>query len=47
MTHLPFVAASYVLGVGVPATLAVLARQRLKRAQRKLAAVDPRMSAKS
>ena len=42
MTHLPFVAASYVLGAGVPLVLAVLAQQRLALAQRRLAAVDPR-----
>ena len=42
MTHLPFVAASYVLGIGVPVVLGVLAWQRLARARRMLAAVDPR-----
>lgn len=44
MTHLPFVAASYALGVGVPVALAVLAWMRLGSARRRLAAVDPRMS---
>jgi cytochrome c biogenesis protein CcdA len=43
MTHLPFVATSYVLGFGVPLVLAVLAWQRLASAKRRLAAVDPRM----
>ena len=43
MTHLPFVAASYGLGVGVPAVLAVLAWTRLASARRRLAAIDPRM----
>ncbi len=43
MTHLPFVAASYAMGIGVPVVLAILAWQRLARAQRRLAAVDPRM----
>ncbi len=42
MTHLPYVAASYALGGGVPLVLAVLAWQRLVRARRRLAAVDPR-----
>ena len=45
MTHLPFVAASYLLGAGVPLVLAVLAWRRLARARRLLAAVDPRMGA--
>ena len=44
MTHLPFVAAAYALGVGVPAALALLAWQRLERARRRLAALDPRMA---
>ena len=43
MTHLPFVAASYGLGIGVPVVLAVLAWTRLASARRRLAAVDPRM----
>jgi cytochrome c biogenesis protein CcdA len=46
MTHLPFVAASYVLGFGVPLVLAVLAWQRLAAAKRRLAAIDPRMGAR-
>lgn len=45
MTHLPFVAASYVLGAGVPLLLAVLAWRRLVRARVRLAAIDPRMGA--
>lgn len=44
MTHLPFITAAYALGIGVPAVLAVLSWQRLRRAQRRLAAIDPRMS---
>lgn len=43
MTHLPFVAATYVLGFGVPVVLALLAMRRLGVARRRLAAVDPRM----
>jgi cytochrome c biogenesis protein CcdA len=42
MTHLPYIAASYALGLGVPLTLGLLAWQRLARARRRLAAVDPR-----
>ena len=47
MTHLPYVAASYVLGAGIPLVLTLLAWQRLGRARRRLAAVDPRMGAGS
>ncbi len=43
MTHLPYVAATYVLGTGAPLVLAALAWQRLRQARRRLAAVDPRM----
>ena len=43
MTHLPFVAASYLLGFGVPVVLAVMAMQRLRSARRRLAAIDPRL----
>lgn len=43
MTHLPYVAATYALGIGVPVVLGVLAMLRLARARRLLAAVDPRM----
>lgn len=42
MTHLPFIVATYALGLGVPGTLAVMARLRLRAARRRLAAVDPR-----
>ncbi len=45
MTHLPFIAASYALGVGVPVLLGILAWQRLGAARRRLAAIDPRMQA--
>jgi len=44
MTHLPFIAAAYTLGVGVPGLLAVLSWRRLNLAKRRLAAIDPRMS---
>ena len=43
MTHLPFIAVSYVLGVGVPLLLGILAWQRLAAARRRLAAIDPRL----
>ena len=46
MTHLPYVAASYTLGAGVPLVLAVLAWQRLAQVRRRLAAVDPRGTAR-
>jgi hypothetical protein len=42
MTHLPFVAASYALGILVPSGFALSAWLRLGRARRRLAAVDPR-----
>ena len=42
MTHLPFIAATYVLGVTVPLVLAVGAWRRLAQARRRLAALDPR-----
>ncbi len=45
MTHLPFVAAAYGLGVLVPAALAIAAWRRLCRARRRLAALDPRTAA--
>ena len=44
MTHLPFISAAYTLGVGVPVVRAVLSWRRLRLAQRRLAAIDPRMS---
>ncbi len=42
MTHLPFIAATYALGLGVPVVFAVSAWRRLAQAKRRLAAVDPR-----
>lgn len=39
MTHLPFVAASYALGVLVPCAYAAAAWRRLRLSARKLAAV--------
>jgi len=42
MTHMPFIAATYVLGVAVPLVFAVGAWRRLAQARRRLAAIDPR-----
>ena len=42
MTHLPFVAAAYALGIGIPVVFAVLSMQRLSQARRRLDALDPR-----
>ena len=42
MTHLGFIAATYLLGLAVPAVFAVTAWQRLARARRRLAVIDPR-----
>jgi hypothetical protein len=42
MTHLPFIAASYALGVFLPAGFALAAYLRLGAARRRLAAIDPR-----
>jgi hypothetical protein len=42
MTHLPYIAAAYALGVAVPVTYAVAAFLRMRTAQRRLAAIDPR-----
>ena len=46
MTHLPFIATSYVLGVLVPLVFGVLAFARMGAARRKLAAIDPRTQRK-
>lgn len=42
MTHWPFVAASYALGVGILIAYGVGAWLRAGAARRKLAAIDPR-----
>lgn len=42
MTHLPFVAAAYALGILIPVGYAVAAFQRVAVARRKLASIDPR-----
>jgi hypothetical protein len=43
MTHLPFVASAYALGALVPAAFAVAAFLRMRTAQRRLAALGPRV----
>lgn len=42
MTFLPYVAASYTLGVVVPAGFALAAWRRMRGASARLAAIDPR-----
>jgi hypothetical protein len=42
MTHLPYVAASYALGVLIPAGFALAAFLRVGAARRRLATIDPR-----
>ena len=42
MTHLPFIATAYALGVGLPAGFAAAAWARLRQARRRLAAIDKR-----
>jgi heme exporter protein D len=44
MTHLPYIVAAYALGVVLPVTYAVAAVMRMRTAQRRLAAIDPRVS---
>jgi hypothetical protein len=42
MTHLPFIAASYALGILIPGTFAIAAWTRMTAARKRLAAIDPR-----
>jgi HAMP domain-containing protein len=42
MSHLPFIAAAYAIGVLVPVGFAIQAALRLAAARRRLAAIDPR-----
>ena len=44
MTHLGYIVASYALGIGIPAVLALDAARRLSVVRRRLAAVDRRGS---
>jgi hypothetical protein len=43
MTHLPFIAASYALGLLIPAGFGLSAFLRMGTARRRLAAIDPRL----
>jgi hypothetical protein len=42
MSVYPFIVASYAAGILVPTVLAIATAVRMRRAQRRLAAVDPR-----
>jgi hypothetical protein len=44
VTHLPFVAAAYAMGILLPLAFTVDAFRRIGAARRKLAAIDPRQS---
>jgi hypothetical protein len=46
VTHLPYIAAAYALGVLIPASFGVTAFRRMRAAQRRLAAIDPRRRAR-
>jgi hypothetical protein len=43
VSHLPYIIASYALGVVVPGTFALAALLRTRAARRRLAAIDPRV----
>lgn len=47
MTHLPFIAASYALGLLIPVWFAATAWTRMRTAARKLAAIDTRRAARA
>jgi cytochrome c biogenesis protein CcdA len=47
MTHLPFIAASYALGIVIPVGFAVAAWTRMAAARRRLSAIDPRQGRRS
>ena len=42
MTHIPFIAVAYALGILVPVAYAIAAYVRMGAARRKLTAIDPR-----
>ena len=44
MTHLPYIVASYALGILVPAGFGMAALLRMRAARRRLLAVDPRFA---
>ena len=41
-THLPYIAASYVIALAVPILFSISTAFRLRTAKRRLAAIDPR-----
>ena len=43
MTHLPYIAAAYVIAIGLPLVLSVEALLRTRSARRRLEAIDPRL----
>jgi hypothetical protein len=42
MTHLPYIVAAYVIGIGLPAIFTIDSLLRVRSARRKLDAIDPR-----
>ncbi len=44
MTHWPFIAASYTLGVLIPLVFGITAFTRMGTARRRLALIDPRLN---
>jgi len=44
---LPFILAAYAIALIVPATLGLAARARMRRAERRLSAIDPRSARRS
>jgi hypothetical protein len=44
VTHLPFIAASYALGVLIPLLFGIAAFTRMGTARRRLAEIDPRVN---
>jgi hypothetical protein len=47
LTHLPYIAGAYGLGVLIPAGFAIAAWSRMRLAARRLAAIDPRARRRS
>jgi uncharacterized membrane protein YjjB (DUF3815 family) len=47
VTHLPFIIAAYALAVLIPGGFAVDAFRRMRKAQRRLASIDPRLTRKT
>ncbi len=42
MTHLPYIAAAYVIAIGLPVIFCIEVYFRTRSAERRLAAIDPR-----